>query len=206
MAPARPVAPGRVAPAVVPNRGVAVRRPISNHFVISNGFPFHGRCINGFHCRNRFFLTNPFLFNAGFGFPYYGYIPGLGLDYGYNPYPQQQPVVAPESENGNDVQVAVALQRLSDEVQSVREEQARQANAARTPGASISAHQPEGETTFVFRDGRRVVTQNYAIAGQTLWLLSEHAAKKVSLSDLDVKATDQANSANGIDLRLPESY
>jgi hypothetical protein len=190
-------------------RGVAVRRPVANHVIITTGFPFHspffaGRCINGFHCRH-FFFNNPFLFSTGFGFGwpgYYGYIPGF--DSGYYQPPQQEPAVAPENGNGNDVEMAVALQRLSDEVESMREEQSRQANAARTSGASISAHQPEAGATFVFRDGHRIVTQNFAIAGQTLWILNEHTAKKVSLADLDSKATDQANLANGIDLHIPD--
>jgi hypothetical protein len=191
----------------MPTPGVAMRRPSSNHVVITTGFPFHhpfgfGRCFDGFHCRNAFFFNNPFLFGAGFGFGYpYGYIPGFDSGYYSAPAPQAAPV---ESNNGNDVQVAVALQRLSDEMESMREEQARQATAARASGASISARQPDGAATFVFRDGRRIVTQNYAIAGQTLWLLSEHTARKVSLADLDFQATDQVNSANGVDLRIPQ--
>jgi hypothetical protein len=187
---------------------VAVRRPVSNRVVITTGFPFRspffGRCFNGFNCRNRFFFGNPFLFGAGFGFgyPYYGYIPGFETP--YTGPAQQEPAVAPENGNGNDVQVAVALQRLSDEVESLREDQGRQAAATRASGASLTAHQPDGEATFVFRDGRRIVTQNYAIAGQTLWLLTEHTAKKISLADLDSKATEQVNAANGIDLHIPE--
>lgn len=213
VAPARPAAPARMAPGgmapgrvgparIAPSRGVAVRRPFANHVVITTGFPFHspffGRCF-GVPCRNRFFFSNPFLFGAGFGYPYYGYIPGFDTPYAGSA-PEQQPVVAPE--NGNDIQTAVALQRLSDQVESMREEQYRQ---ARSSGASISAHQPDGAATFVFRDGRRLVTQNYAIAGQTLWILSEHTARKVSLADLDARATDQVNAANGIDLHIPET-
>jgi hypothetical protein len=170
---------------------------------ITTGFPFRspffGRCF-GVHCRNRFFFSNPFLFGAGFGYPYYGYIPGFETPY-TGPAPQEN-AVAP-SDNGSDIQTAVALQRLSDEVESLREEQSRQANASRASGASLSARQPEG-ATFVFRDGHRVVTQNYAIAGQTLWLLGEHTAKKMSLADLDFQATDQANTANGVDLHIPQ--
>jgi hypothetical protein len=186
----------------VPSRRVVVARGFGgNHF---RPFGFGGRCFNGF-CRNPFFFNNPFFFGAGFGlgFPFYpSYIPGF--DNGYYGSEQQQPmVVSDNNNNSNDIQLAVQMQRLSDEMESMREEQ-RQANAARNSGASLTAHQPAETTTFVFRDGHRISTENYAIAGQTLWVLSEHAARKVPLADLDVAATEQANAANGVDLHIPE--
>jgi hypothetical protein len=49
-----------------------------------------------------------------------------------------------------------------------------------------------------------LTAENYAITGQTLWILNEHAAKKFALSDLDQAATEQVNSANGVELHLPQ--
>jgi hypothetical protein len=177
-----------------------------NRFHHPFGFP--GRCFNGFHCNpfffhNRFFFNNPFLFGFGLGVPFYpySYVPGFDNSY-YGPPPQEQPVAASDNSNSNDIQMAVQMQRLSDEMESMREEQ-RQANLARTSGASLTAHQPAETTTFIFRDGHRISTANYAIAGQTLWVLSEHAARKVPLSDLDAAATEQANAANGVDVHIP---
>jgi hypothetical protein len=63
---------------------------------------------------------------------------------------------------------------------------------------------PPAPALFVFRDGRRVSAKNYAIAGQTLWVLDEHNARKYQVSDLDRDATEQANAPNGIELRLPK--
>jgi hypothetical protein len=68
----------------------------------------------------------------------------------------------------------------------------------------MSAVSPAASTTFVFRDGRRVTAENYAIAGQTLWILNEHTAKKFAMSDLDQAATEQVNAANGVELHLPQ--
>jgi hypothetical protein len=187
---------------------VPSRRVVAGGFGVNHFRPagFGGRCFNGFHCRNPFFFNNPFFFGAGFGlgFPFYGssYIPGFDNGY-YGPPQQQEPAVTSDNgSNSNDIQLAMQMQRLSDEMESMRDEQ-RQANAARNSGASLSAHQPAESTTFVFRDGHHIATQNYAITGQTLWVLSEHAAKKVSLADLDVVATEQANAANGVDLHIP---
>jgi hypothetical protein len=208
--------------------GFASGRPVgvrtvgpSGHVIVTTGPfgpPFFGHprsffpfgCF-GFPCNHGFFFGNRFFFGAGFGlgfglgfpfFPSYSYIPGFDSQY-YAPPPPPQPVVAPEN-NANDVQLAMQMQRLSDEVEYLREEQSRQASASRASGSSLSAQQPAAPATFVFRDGHRVATQNYAIAGQTLWILTEHMARKFSLADLDLAATEKANAANGIDLHLPE--
>ena len=183
--------------------------PMSAHVIVNGGrFPgrvrppfFNGRgCFGGFHCRNRFLFNTGFNFipglGWGLGYPYSGYYPG---DY-YQPQ-TQQPIVMSGGDEGANTQLAVEIQRLSDEIDSMRQEQIRQAQAR--PGASLSARSAAA-TTFVFRDGRRMTTENYAIAGQTLWLFSERAAKKFALADLDRGATEQVNADNGVDIRLPE--
>jgi hypothetical protein len=99
------------------------------------------------------------------------------------------------------------VQRLADEIADLRGERAveRMANRpAPPPGTSMSVVNPAVSTTFVFKDGRRVTAQNYAISGQTLWILNEHTARKFSIADLDIAATEQLNAANGADLHLPE--
>jgi len=135
-----------------------------------------------------------------------GFIPGFDYPYDYYNQPEQQPVVV-QSDNGADTQLAIEVQRLSDEISDLRGEQAMQEirnRPAPPPGTSMSAVSPAAETTFVFRDGRRLTAENYAITGQTLWILNEHAAKKFALSDLDQAATEQVNSANGVELHLPQ--
>jgi hypothetical protein len=176
------------------------------------GFP----CFPGRHhfFRNSFFFGspffgNPFLFGSPFFSPFAtaGYIPGFDYPSDYYDQPQQQPVVV-QSDNGGDTQLAMEVQRLSDEISDLRGEQALQEirnRPAPPPGTSMSAVSPAAETTFVFRDGHRLTAENYAITGQTLWILNEHAAKKFAISDLDQAATEQVNSANGVELHLPES-
>lgn len=177
-------------------------------------------CHNGFfpHHHNHFFFGSPF-FGAGFGFgnpffgfPFFGasYIPGFSYPYDYSylpPEPQQQPVAVESPTSASDVQLAVQIQRLSDEIADLRGEQALQRTQNRPappPGTSMSVVPPAASTTFVFRDGSRVSAQNYAITGQTLWVLSEHTAKKFPLANLDRPATEQVNAASGVELHLPE--
>jgi hypothetical protein len=164
----------------------------------------HNRFVNcfGFPCT----FGNPFFFGTGFGFGtgFWGW-PGYGgYPYSYYPsdyYPQEQAPAT--SDNSGNVQLAVEMQRLSDEVEDLRNEN-RQAAAARPPGGSWTV-QEQGAATFIFRDGRHITSQNYAIAGQTLWIFSEHTAHKYSVAELDRAATDQVNAANGVELRLPEA-
>jgi hypothetical protein len=170
---------------------------VHNPPFFNNHFNNH-RCFGGFNCRNRFFFNSGF----GFGFPGWGYIPGFyPSDYFQEPQAQQPIVVSGGNEEGN-TQLAVEIQRLSDEIDYMRQEQSRQAQA-RQPGVSLSARSA-ASTTFVFRDGHRMSTENYAIAGQTLWVFNERVAKKFPLSDLDRNATEQVNADNGVDVRLPE--
>lgn len=189
---------GRVARS---NRFVSNGRLSDGRFRRDRDRFFFGRnnCFGGFRCRDRF------LFDSGFLFPFGGF--GSGYDPFYSDYysqPEQpQQIVSNDNGNSASIQLAMEIQRLSDEIESMRQ-QDRQAAAPRPqPQGSISAQSPADSTAFVFRDGHRITTQNFAIVGDTLWVLGEHTAKKVSLANLDKTATEQANAANGIDLKLP---
>lgn len=56
---------------------------------------------------------------------------------------------------------------------------------------------------FVFKDGHRLETQNYAIQGQTLFDFSNNQLKKIKLADLDLDATKKANDDLGITVKFP---
>jgi hypothetical protein len=165
--------------------------------------------------RNSFFFGfgNPFFGSPFFGSPFFSpfasvsYIPGFDYPYDSYNYPQQQQPVVVQSDNGAETQLAVEVQQLSDEIADLRGEQAMQRlqnRPAPAPGTSMSVVPPAPSTTFVFRDGRRLTAQNYAISGQTLWILNEHTAQKFSLSDLDRAATEQTNASAGVEVHLPE--
>jgi len=63
------------------------------------------------------------------------------------------------------------------------------------------ANQPA--TVLVFKDGRRLEIENYAIVGNTLYDLSGGARRKIPLAELDLGATTKANDERGIDFRVP---
>jgi len=64
---------------------------------------------------------------------------------------------------------------------------------------------PEQEpaTALVFRDQHVEEIRNYAIAGGTLWVLNEQAAKKIPLAQLDLAATVKMNDERGVDFQVP---
>ena len=65
------------------------------------------------------------------------------------------------------------------------------------------AERPRIPTVLVFRDGHRIEIQNYAIVGQTLWLVDAKAADKISFADLDLDATWKENRGRGVRFPLP---
>jgi len=99
------------------------------------------------------------------------------------------------------VELAYQVGRLSEEIQQLREQQ-----TLRQPQQPQSQTQsaPAVPTVLVFRDGHRVEIQNYAIIGQTLWVLDEKTSTKISISDLDLDATQKENRGRGLRFPLSE--
>jgi hypothetical protein len=195
---------------VAPSGRIFVHSSFPGHRFHNSNVFFRG-CFGAFPCGNRFFFGDPFFFGSGFGFGT-GFGFGFGAPYVpyyypdtsyYPPYPPPNYNAAPPSDNSADIQLAMEIQKLSDEIEELRNEQSRE-RSANQPPASLAPQPPATATTFVFRDGHRISAINYAIAGQTLWIFSEHAAQKVALDDLDRAATEQVNAANGIYLYLPK--
>jgi hypothetical protein len=193
-------------------------RAFSGRTFASNGRVFVNRPFGfrRFHNRFGFFdgcfgCASPFFFGGGLflGSPFYPSYPGFygdyyGENYGYGS-PAQQPVVV-NADNGNSVELAAEVQQLTDEVSDLRTEENRRYyddRARAGSGATLSAKEPAAATVFVFRDGHRISAQSYAIAGQTLWIFNEHAARKYQIADLDASATEQVNAANGVEFHVP---
>ncbi len=61
----------------------------------------------------------------------------------------------------------------------------------------------EPATALVFRDKHVEEVRNYAIAGGTLWVLNQSAAKKIPLAQLDLDATVKMNDDRGVDFQVP---
>jgi hypothetical protein len=52
--------------------------------------------------------------------------------------------------------------------------------------------------TLVFRNGRRMEAQGYAIVGDVVWIVTPDDSIRVALSDLDLDATRESNLKDGL--------
>lgn len=157
-----------------------------------------------FHHHRRFFFSNG-CFNGfggtcGAGFWWYPYLAGpiFWPTYGTGADEYAQPA-APSY---NDTAMQVQLQRLTDEVDRLRDEQAEH-NQAAQPAPEQRPNRMDLPTILVFRDGKRLEVSNYGIAGQTLWIFNEQRARKVPLSELDLGKTSVVNAERGVDFAVP---
>src|SRR5215472_2227893 len=164
-----------------------------NPFFCNNSF--FSSCFNGFG--DPFFCNSPF-FGGSFGAPFFS--PFWFSSAPSQPEPQQ-PVSAEES--SHDRELALEVQELSDEIQAMRDEQQRRDSAKNAPPQPF-VQDLGPTTTLVLRDGVQLSVRNYAIVGDTIWLLDSHNTQKIPIAKLDVAATQQINDKNGVDFHLPK--
>jgi hypothetical protein len=145
--------------------------------------------------------------------PYFGFYGGF-----YNPYPYVwapayysvppystsyvEPSYVAPSPSSSEVELAYQVERLTREVEQLRQDQANSA-LRQSPPAPRTPEPPPVPITLVFRDGHRLSIQNYAIARQTLWVVDERMSTRIDLSDLDLDATQQANAGRVLLLPVP---
>ncbi len=76
-------------------------------------------------------------------------------------------------------------------------------SASVVPASAPEPAADQPSTVLVFKDGRQLEVQNYAIVGNMLVDMTDGHRRKVPLTDLDVAATSKQNDDRGIDFRLP---
>jgi hypothetical protein len=180
-------------------RSGGVRVFIGNHGFRGSRFGFHRRAFYPYY---PFYAYDPFWFGS------YGY---SSFDYGS----------AYDSSAAYSQQINNQLNDLSSEVRQLRDQNdqlrydveqrqqlrfrreiAPREDAEPEARAQSSAPAPSAQpisTVLVYRDGHRAEIGNYAITGQTLWILSEKRATKVPLSALDLAQTAKVNQDRGVE-------
>ena len=150
--------------------------------------------------------------------PGFGYVQPFGFNYSYGwtqpvytapayvaPPIYSSPAYVQPTPGQNELDLAYQVQQLSREIELLRQQQtlAITPQPTPTPPPSPEPSAPQPLTTLIFRDGHQLNIENYAIVGQTLWILDEQASTRIPLSELDLPATQQQNRAQGVRFPLP---
>jgi len=123
-------------------------------------------------------------------------------------YPQPYSVLSPYTfssssitDNSAEVDLLTRqVQQLTNEVMQLQAQLASVQNQQTAIAAEVSPPPavPSNPVVLVFKNGKRIEAQGYAVAGQTLWILNGSGTQRVALSQLDVAATKKENLARGI--------
>jgi hypothetical protein len=150
----------------------------------------------------------------GYALPYY-YIPlgdyGYGYDYDYvggpDMYsgPPNMYSGPPPGANESTLHIIVEqppAQSYRPPVDDTRAEVAPPPPTVHEQPSAARDAKPREPTVLVFRDGHQKEVGNYAIMGQTVYVLDDRT-QKISLADLDVPATVKANDDRGMEFKVP---
>jgi len=120
-----------------------------------------------------------------------------------------EPAYVAPSISEHTVELQYEVQRLQREIDDLRQQQSAAAVQPPPPTipqpapAAAPEQRPALPTVLIFRDGRRMMIQNYAIVGQTLWVLEERSSTRIAVSELDLEKTQTENRTEGVRFPLP---
>jgi len=134
---------------------------------------------------------------AYYGVPYYGYD-----DSGYDAEDQ----AGDQYNGGPTIFDRRGPGRAATEVEEPRDNRAsRESSETAVEPVESTPEVEQPATVLVFKDGRQLEVENYAIVGDTLYDLTVGGRHKISLADLDLTATAKENDDRGVDFQLPGS-
>jgi len=148
-------------------------------------------------------FISPFLYSQYYSGDYPIYPQDYPNYYQDNPYDYQDygAQEAAAADANTIYQLQDQVQRLSQEIERLNEEQRQ---LAEPPPPPPPPEKPAPPTVLVFRDGRQMEVQSYAIAGRTLFILDK-GSKRVPISDLNLATTQKLNAQRGVRFLLPGS-
>ncbi len=165
---------------------------------IHDGPFFNNR--RGFRFHRPFFFAFPFYYYGAYWGddqywnPYYSFGP-----YSYDPNISTSTYTDLSSQLGD---LSLQLQDLRDQNESLRSEL--EDTRTQPPAVAVSSQPTNSPTSIlVFNDGHQRQVQNYAIVGQTLWILSDARATKVPLAELNLNQTIKTNEDRGVEFLGP---
>ena len=176
---------------------------------------FHNGSRNFSSRGDRFFHNHRFHDRFFYAFPFYSYGGYWGdpfYDEYWNPYYSFGPYsYDPNADSSSYTDLSGQLSDMNLQLQQLRDENESllsELDESRVPAAPTSTPTSPSTaptTVLVFNDGHQRQVQNYAIVGQTLWILSDARATKVPLADLNLNQTIKTNEDRGVEFLGPAS-
>ena len=123
---------------------------------------------------------------------------------GYPPYAfAENPLVVYRNRQTVDA-LERRVQQLTDEVALLQDQVAAtdaqlQAQAQAQQTKVSHPAEPAPAVVFVLKNGQRLESRGYAIAGDTLWIITSSGTERMSLSNLNLAATHSENLKRGIE-------
>ena len=163
---------------------------------------FRGDRIGGSRIHTRG-VRDCFGCRRGYGYPWYAGYGGY-----YDPYWWSDSSSSYDESQARELALADEMNAASLEEQRLREQEDRERERDRDLYARRSQTRDDRSlagpaTALVFQDKHVEEVRNYAIAGGTLWVLNDQAAKKIPLAQLDLAATVKMNDDRGVDFQVP---
>jgi hypothetical protein len=157
----------------------------------------------GFDRGHRDFDRRSVVISPFFGSPFYS-TPIVPFDsesiYTGPTYITPDPTTQSSGDQTSD-DLNLQVQQLTNEVQQLQAELgAARGQSTEAPGTAQKAP----PVTLILKDGRRIEAQGYASVGSTLWILNPGQDTKISLSDVDVDATQKENLKRGRNVVIPQ--
>jgi hypothetical protein len=148
----------------------------------------------------------------GYALPYY-YIPFGDYGYGYDyvggpdiysgpPAMYSGPAIGPNDPTLHIIVEQAPAQSYRPPTDDAQAEVASPPPKIQEQPSAARDVKPREPTVLVFRDGHQQEVGNYAIMGQTVYVLDDRT-QKIPLANLDVPATVKANDDRGMEFKVP---
>jgi hypothetical protein len=139
--------------------------------------------------------------------PYYpqAYYPQpYGIQPWYAPYGDAENQVAVYSNRESVDALERRVRQLTDEVRLLQDqvtatEAQLQTEVQRQQSQVSLPSEPAQPVIFILKNGKRLESQGYIIAHETLWVVTPSGTERISLSNLNVAATQRENLKRGIE-------
>jgi len=157
------------------------------------------------HFHHPFLYAFPYYYSGAYFDPYYDQYWNPYYSFGSYSYDPNAGTSSYNDLSGQLGNLGAQVQELRGENESLQSE-LEESQRPPAPSATVSpssSNQPA--TVLVFTDGHRTSIQNYAVVGQTLWILSDARATKVPLAELDLNQTIKVNEARGVEFLGPSA-